>query len=227
MIGPDLSEFMRAQPSADVGFHTGAILSWDSATGENVVNVSGAAISDLPVLNIGDTTNLTVGDVVALIRYKTTYFILGRVVLPNSGAFATSAVSFEKIATKTASFALTTSDTTVISADVHVPAWANRALVHVNYHLAGRNSSGVSTYLNAKISCAALSISGTIYWNVEQVANTGYGTVSVAASAEESVTPGATVTVNGVAFVNSGPWAASSEHEAIMTGFAIYSRISV
>ena len=74
------------QGSADIGFHTGVIVSWDESSGTNVVTVQGVNMSNLNALQGGIGVLYQPGDVVGLIRFQTTYFVLGKVAAPGAGA---------------------------------------------------------------------------------------------------------------------------------------------
>lgn len=72
--------------AGDLGFHSGTIVAWDATTGENTIAVAGGTVNDVPVLSTSDSILLIEGDVVGLLRFKTTYFILGRIAAPGDGA---------------------------------------------------------------------------------------------------------------------------------------------
>jgi hypothetical protein len=72
-----------AMPSLD--FHTGQIIAWDSASQTNQVLVLGRLMFNLPILTSANTTGLEVGSAVGILRVRTQYFILGRVVDQTSG----------------------------------------------------------------------------------------------------------------------------------------------
>lgn len=72
--------------SADIGFHTGQVVSWDESSGTNVVTVQGVALSNLKALQGGIGILYQAGDVVGIIRFQTTYFVLGKVAAPGAGA---------------------------------------------------------------------------------------------------------------------------------------------
>lgn len=67
-------------------FHQGVVLTWDSLTGQNTVDVAGGILTDVAVLSTGDSIMLAAGDNVFLIRFKSTFFILGRISPAGSGA---------------------------------------------------------------------------------------------------------------------------------------------
>lgn len=73
----------------DLGFHQGVIQVWNSQTGENIIRVAGSDLVDLQMLNITEALVLERGNVVALLRFKNTFFIMGRIVTPNTDQFFT------------------------------------------------------------------------------------------------------------------------------------------
>lgn len=75
-----------ATGQADIGFHMGVVTAWNSSTGQNTLMVSGGVVNDIPVLSTADSIMLNVGDTVGLLRFKSTYFILGRIAPPGGGA---------------------------------------------------------------------------------------------------------------------------------------------
>lgn len=73
----------------DVGFTQGTIISWDEATGVNTVQLGGTGgpiVSNVRVLSTSNSIMLSPTDVVGLLRFQSTYFILGRIQAPGSGA---------------------------------------------------------------------------------------------------------------------------------------------
>lgn len=74
----DLAQFMMPPGEPDVGFHTGEVLAWDQAAGTNTIRVLGASMNDLQVVAAGSVM-VGVGDLVAIWRYKSTYFVMGRI----------------------------------------------------------------------------------------------------------------------------------------------------
>lgn len=72
--------------SADIGYHTGQIVSWDESSGTNVVQVQGVNLSNLKTLQGGIGILYQAGDVVGVFRFQTTYFVLGKVAAPGAGA---------------------------------------------------------------------------------------------------------------------------------------------
>lgn len=72
----------------DLGFHQGTVVAWDSNTNANTIAIGGGTVTNIPTLSTADSIMMSVGDNVALLRFKSTYFILGRVTPPGaSNAF--------------------------------------------------------------------------------------------------------------------------------------------
>jgi hypothetical protein len=85
-LGPVLAQSYattRDKSSLDVYF--GELLEWNPVVFNNAVRVRGTVVYDLPVLTSAGLIGLNVGDVVQLLRVRTQYFIVGRVVDQNSG----------------------------------------------------------------------------------------------------------------------------------------------
>ena len=88
MRSSDLSRLFTQSPEqGQLGFRTGLVVDWDSATGDNVIEVAGQQFEDLPILASG-TLTIGAGDQVALLRFEGTYFILGTVTAAGTGIMA-------------------------------------------------------------------------------------------------------------------------------------------
>lgn len=83
MRSDDLVPLLAGASEADVGFRQGKIVAWDAQTGANTVELGGQQFTDLPVLSASGIS-LSVGDVVGLLRYRSTYLILGRINTPEN-----------------------------------------------------------------------------------------------------------------------------------------------
>lgn len=66
-------------------FHTGQILAWDGTGQTNQVLVLGTVMINLPILTSANMTGFEVGSAVGILRVRTQYFILGRIVDQSSG----------------------------------------------------------------------------------------------------------------------------------------------
>lgn len=85
-LGAVLAQSFHATNTPNnINFHTGQIITWDSASGTNSIRVLGTTVYNIPVLTSANTTALIPGVTVGLLKVKTQYFVLGRVVSQNSG----------------------------------------------------------------------------------------------------------------------------------------------
>lgn len=71
----------------ELGFHQGVIAEWNVQTGENSIRVAGSVIPNVQMLNSTESLVLESGHVVGLLRFKNTYFILGRIVTPDTAEY--------------------------------------------------------------------------------------------------------------------------------------------
>lgn len=78
----DLTPALATPARPDLGFHQGIVVSWNNQTGENLIDMSGTALENLPMLNIAESITVQPGYVVGILRFKKTYFILGRILSP-------------------------------------------------------------------------------------------------------------------------------------------------
>jgi hypothetical protein len=75
----------RANERPTLDLLIGQIIAWDSTSQFNQVFVSGSYMQNIPILTSANTTGLTEGSSVAILRWRTQYFILGRIVTQDSG----------------------------------------------------------------------------------------------------------------------------------------------
>ena len=68
-----------AQGPGDLTFHMGVIQAWDELSGVNTVVVNGVGLSNLKTVQPGIGSLYSAGDVVALMRFQSTYFVFGRI----------------------------------------------------------------------------------------------------------------------------------------------------
>lgn len=214
MNGDDLAPLLVPADRAEIGFRSGTVLEWDPVTGHNTVNVAGATLSDLPLLNVGELVSIRAGDVVGMLRVKSALFILGRVIVPGAApvaglTLATGTVFAEQNATTISTVATLYGDTDPAAAVV-VPEGFTRA--HVTMIASVGSSFTTTGSVSVQPALRALS---TVDWIGGPAINSGNSSVSVATSfwaRQLDVTPGETVrlAVNairaGTATANSGNW---------------------
>lgn len=62
-----------------LGFHQGVVLTWNALTGANTVQINGNTFTDLRSLLGPEAAMIRAGDSVGVLRYQTTYFVVGRI----------------------------------------------------------------------------------------------------------------------------------------------------
>jgi hypothetical protein len=127
MRSDDLTGLLQPTPDPSA-FRQGQIVTFDPATGANTVNVAGALLTDLPLLNIGDTVNLLPDDVVVLIKYGASWAILGRVVTPGSASLSANVVATQTQSAGALGPANLSGTNLIIAqtGNFTIPSWANR-----------------------------------------------------------------------------------------------------
>lgn len=86
----DLAPLFGAAPTAGVGYRQGVVVAWDPLTAENTINVGGALVDDVPVLNTNESLLLQPGDVVGLLTAGSSWCILGRLTVPGTAGAASA-----------------------------------------------------------------------------------------------------------------------------------------
>lgn len=212
----------RAAPLPDLGFHQGIVTAWDNLTGENTVTIAGASITDVPMLNIGDTTNILVGDTVAVLRYRNAYFIIGRVVVPNTDGFASSAFAYETIDDRASNFIVPKSTpTTVASASGTIPDWANFGIVSARLDFSAFNQTGARDTIYAQIDVNGSFAGPELFTDIEN-SRIAYVGASYAPSVT-FVSPGAW-TLNGQVRSSNNAFIASTFNVAYLSASVFYLR---
>lgn len=216
MSGDDLTPFLMPGPKSDVGFHSGVVVTWNADTGENTIEVAGAFLTDVPILNTGEAIALKAGHVVGLLRFKQTYFVLGRVTVPGSADFASASVAFGSVSAFAFNFQLSPTLLDKITADIAVPAWADQALVLATADCTGANPGAVDI-----IQCAAKidGVVGDENAAVQAAANQG---MAVGASLTSIVNnPGTTITIAASMRSITGTFVNASNRASIV-GLAVF-----
>jgi hypothetical protein len=211
----------RAQPLSELGFHQGQVIDWNSTTGENTILLGGSEIVDVPMLNIGDTVNINAGDTVAVFRYRNAYFIIGRVIVPNTEVFATSAVSFYANSDTSTGYALTTTEEIRATVTISIPSWANRALIIANVVCTGVNSTGANDAIFAAVWIDSFNGPQTVNSvapGLTGSATSGYYTQAV-------TIPGGSFDVTGRTRTNTAGWAANALNRTLLNVAVTFTRI--
>lgn len=138
--------------NGDIGFHQGVIQSWDEITGVNTVIVNGTSLSNLKCLSIGAGIVLTPGDTVGLLRFQSTYFILGRVAAPGGGAALGTRQAYVGVTETTSSTTYTNLATVGPTVSNVYISSARRALVLITSQILAGNCYG---YASVEVSGAS------------------------------------------------------------------------
>jgi hypothetical protein len=69
-----------ATDPTDIAYRQGYVIQWDSTNKTNLIRVRGTVIANVPVLTSAGMVSIAPGSTVAMIKTRTQYFILGRVV---------------------------------------------------------------------------------------------------------------------------------------------------
>jgi hypothetical protein len=151
MITDDLTPlFDGGQPG--VRFRQGTVLTWDASTGANTIDVAGATLTDVSILNTGEAIALKAGHIVGLLGQGSAWFIIGRITPPGDANFAAASVEFGSAGAQV--FGFTTSTSMVIKAssnELVVPDWADEAIVHVTGSVCAANTTAAITYVAMEV----------------------------------------------------------------------------
>lgn len=149
----------RQSDPANQAFRQATIITFDQTTGANTVNLAGAVLTNIPLLNIGDTVNLVPGNAVILGRLNGALFILGRVI-PSGNANLTGNIVQTAVAEGTSGgggFAVTTSDLiySISLPTFTIPTWCNHIDVLVTASATVNNTTVTKTVLTVTAQAGA------------------------------------------------------------------------
>lgn len=139
MIGDDLVPLLSQGPGPGLRFRQGQVVAWNAATGANTIDVAGAQLVNVPILNTGEAIALKAGHVVGLLAWQSSYWILGRITVPGAADFAAASVAFGSAGAQASNFTIPATLTLRASATLAVPSWADEAIIHV---------TGTGTFVN-------------------------------------------------------------------------------
>lgn len=74
-------------PSDDLGFRQGTVIAFDLDNGENIIDVGGTQLVNVPLLNVVDSVSLLPGTIVALLTWKSSWWVIGRVIVAHAPGF--------------------------------------------------------------------------------------------------------------------------------------------
>jgi hypothetical protein len=207
-------------------FHVGVITAFNNDTGANTVYVRGANIPNIPMLNSSSTVTLGVGDNVVVLKYRTGYFILGRIISSNSTSFGSEATDFDGYVYSANNVSISTTLTTKVSQIFVVPTWASGALVNATVHFNMQNNSAVQSLFYTRVTglignTGALDFSSaTMFCDVD---NTFFGYTASTFSQAVTVFPGEKITISGQVSADVAS-AADSFNRCYLTTMLVYRR---
>lgn len=86
----DLTPILAAQPGQGVGYRQGVVRAWNPNTAENTIEIAGALIDNVPILNTNESLLLAPGDVVGVLTSGASWCILGRLTVPGTAGAASA-----------------------------------------------------------------------------------------------------------------------------------------
>lgn len=214
-MNDDLTALLVPPPGPAVGFRQGLVLSFNLFSGANQISVGDAVLTDVPFLNAGTFSPIQAGDVVVLIRMRSSWAILGRVVVPGGVKAIGRYTEVSGIASSgtQGNFGISTTPTVQASVTVPVPVWAEVATVSATLMLLVRNSTAAADFLNGRINTPGGTFTG---WTSGTVDAGEWGSLTVGAHHQLLVTPGGTMTVDGYAWTTTASWATNASNSACL-----------
>lgn len=217
----DLAPLLTPAGTPELGFRSGLVLAWDADTGANTIEVGGSQLEDVPILNTGEAIALKAGHVVALIRFRSSYFIMGRVTVPGSDQFASAAVAFEAGNSGGVGFAVSTVESTKHTLELYGPAWADEALVMVTCYGTAVNASAGADYLRCRTRWDGFDSGGGVS---STVAAGAAGSVSATESFTVSRSSFAAdpITLEARMWTDYGDWGANAGNYTKLSAIAVF-----
>lgn len=229
MISDDLSTLFDAgQPG--VRFRQGTILTWDSNTGSNTIDLAGGTLTNVPILNTGEAIALKAGHIVGMIGQGSSWFIIGRITPPNDPNFAGASVAFDGIGATATNFALSTttgSGSLKVTANLTVPSWADQAIVIATGDVMVTNPRAVIDFAAIQVFIDGVGGGGPQLGFSPLGDASGNYTGCLAASAERLISsPGATISVGTAAWSQNAAWTAQASNTVNINAIAVFRSIA-
>lgn len=178
MQGSDLVSLLTPDPGSGVGFRQGVIASWNPATGENTVQVGGAILENVPILNTGEAIALKPGHVVGMLTTRSSWFIIGRITPAGDPNFAAASVAFGSAGAQVFNYSVSTANVIKASSnELVVPVWADEALVLVTGFGSLTNNNAGFQFVSLEVGCFGGS-GGAANWGFQGGATGGLAATS-------------------------------------------------
>lgn len=211
-----------------LSYHTGIIQEFNLGDGTNTVLVAGSPLDDLSLLNLGDAVNLDVGDVVGIIKFQNSMFIVGRIFKPGSGALYSGALSAFSETLTASGYGLTTSEVIQATNTRVTPAWANAVIIMASLHATGRNDRGAQDYMRVRVHMdlgVASGDGGEIFAQGDPSPNPSYATASASWAQAGLLAGGSTYTIAGKVRSTNGAWTAHADNHMDLTYTIISTKV--
>jgi hypothetical protein len=206
-------------------------------TGANSILVNGGTLTNIPILNIGDTVNLVPGDVVILMRMKSSWAIMGRVIVPGGSALAANVVATQTFSAGAISADPLSGSNLVIATTptFTIPAWANRIDFLVTANASVLNDSATAEVLYCSVavdySDAVQQASGDIRTGIASTAAAGATATSDIAALGQNYADFRTGSIAGLTFTanvrlrDNGTAIAAGNAAARVSCIAVYTKV--
>lgn len=143
----DLAPLLFPPIRGDFGFHQGKVVTWNQETGQNTILMAGATLVDVPILNGTEVPLLEPDHIVGMLRWKSSYFIMGRIIIPNTPGIGALPGMLQGAGATEINFSVSTSRVAKATAVFTVPAWANQASVMAVSNATVFNTSGTPEFI--------------------------------------------------------------------------------
>lgn len=232
-LTPELVQ-MKQDIADTTPFRQGYLVYFDLATGNNIVEVGGGQLTNLPLLNIGDTVNLVGentaglgnGSVIIVAKMNSSWAILGRMIPAGAGQLNSTAIGYGGTNPGLIGTGLTATGAgfvTKVTGTVVVPAWANRASVIATVVLDMKNNGAGANFLYVRLVINGASGAGPF---APLVAAGAYGFVAAHATRNGFVvTPGGSFDIEGQVQVGASFGAGDAANLIQVDSFVIFSKV--
>ncbi len=200
----------------------GTIVSFSLFTGLSQVNIGGAVFDNVPLLSPAGMVFFKTGDPVLLLRFGSSWTILGRTVSVG-GSISAIGRFFEVSGTYSGAtgsgYALTTSYVTQATLAISVPIWAEVATITATLASQARNTSGAADLTQARILFPdgnTVAMTGTSTPTGAAAALSNFSSQTVNGHYQMAVTPGGTLTLEGQVKAFGASWAANAGNAAFV-----------
>lgn len=169
-------------PQEPLSFHQGVVVAWDALAGTNIVRVLGVDLDNLPSLIGSEVGLVRKDDVVGLLRFQNTYFVVGRIEGAGAAqrAFGVQSQRIAAAVSTTSSSFVALSGGPSVSVDI---GSSRRCRVELGAHVS--SYAGVA-YMGFSVSGAS-TIAATNEWAVAVGGSTATILIEVRLSATRSI----------------------------------------